>query len=192
MNASDASVPARLAAHAIGMILLALLTAGPAQAADGFSAAALDAGAHRLVITRSDGTHFDAPALPDQVGFASPRVSRDGRYVGWLALYDNCCTSYPIPLRLIVLGPPGQMHTFEGAQLAMFDWCFLPDAKTVAYVQTLVHGSDYEYFERRTIADGHLVARYEYPDAATDNARARARAPAWVRRVPDPLGPATP
>ncbi|MEO7108026.1 MAG: hypothetical protein ABIZ09_16750, partial [Rhodoferax sp.] len=68
-----------------------------------FTALQLSADGKHLAITTSEGQQLQAPALQDQVGFQSPKVSPNGAYVGWLALFPNCCTSYPIPLTLVVL-----------------------------------------------------------------------------------------
>ena len=57
------------------------------------------------------------------MGFQSPKMAPGSRYVGWLALFPNCCTSYPVPLALIVLDSQGQLHEFKGQQ-ATFGWCF--------------------------------------------------------------------
>lgn len=154
----------------------------------GFTAATLSEDGGRLTLTASNGKHSEAPRLPDQVAFSTPRRSRDGKHVGWLAMFDNCCTSYPIALKLVVLDETGGMHTFEGEQLAIFDWCFPsgpPGAASVAFRQGVLHGTDAQHFERRRIADGRLLARYDYPHDERANASARKRAPAWVRCVPE-------
>lgn len=141
-----------------------------------------DDGTH-LVITVDDGSQFSAPMFGEQVGFEDPRISSNGKYVGWLALYPNCCTSYPIPLGLVVLDPSRGLHTFDGIKIAVFKWCFLPHSSSVAYMQTVVHGSNFEHFEVRSIASGNLLAEYEYPHEEPDNTAARRRAPGWVRCV---------
>jgi hypothetical protein len=137
----------------------------------------------RLVITVGDGSQFSAPMFGEQVGFQQARISPNGKNVGWLALYPNCCTSYPIPLELVVLDQSRGLHTFDGAKLAVFKWCFLPQSTAVAYMQTVVHGSNFEHFEARSIASGKLLAEYDYPDSEPQNTAAHKRAPGWVRCV---------
>ena len=53
------------------------------------------------------------------------KIAEDGRTVGWTVLYDNCCTSYPIPLLLVIykdgkvqqrLNKSGQMIYDGGVQ----------------------------------------------------------------------------
>ena len=164
-----------------GALLLLSLVSQSASA--GYVAASLADNGSRLVITNDDGSQFSAPTFSEQVGFEQPRISSDGQSVGWLALYPNCCTSYPIPLKLVLLDRSRRLHTFEGIKLAVFKWCFLPRSTSVAYMQTVVHGSNFEHFEARSISSGKLLAEYEYPNEEPENAAARKRAPGWVRCV---------
>lgn len=163
-------------------LLLALtlsLTATAAQAR-GYYTIKLSPDSSHLSIASQEGKTFAAPLLPDQVGFQSPKISPDGHYVGWLALFDNCCTSYPIPLTLVVLDAERHIHQFEGIKLATFRWCFLPDSASVVFMQTQVHGTNYEHWEKHALPDDRLEAEYELPDDARKNEEARKRAPAWV------------
>ena len=157
----------------------------PFVAHAGYGAVMLSEDGSTLTFTGSNGRRGEAPRLPDQVAFSTPRRSRDGRHLGWLAMFDNCCTSYPIALKLVVLDERGRLHTFEGAKLAIFDWCFTPGAPAVAFRQGVLHGTDAQHFERRRIADGRLLARYDYPHDERENEAARQKAPAWVKCVPD-------
>lgn len=126
-----------------------------------------------------------APTLPQQTEFDSPRVSANRRHVGWLALYENCCSSYDVPLALVVMDQQQRIRTFTGIGLPIFRWCFLPDSQSVAYMQTTLHGTNFEHYERRSLTDGRLLAEYEFPHEEVENAQARRRAPAWVRCVPE-------
>ena len=163
--------------------VLALLLIPVAVLAASFETAVLAGDGTALVLTSSDGARFDAPRLPEQVAFDQPRVSPNGRYVGWLASFPNCCTSYPVPLALVVIDASRHLHTFDGSKLAISSWCFLPSSAAVAYAQGVLHGSDARLFELRSISDGRLVARYEYPHDEEQNKRARSLAPSWVRCV---------
>ena len=116
----------------------------------------------RSLVLRTRSGMVVAPALPDQVAFSAPRMSPDGRYAGWLALFPNCCTSYPVPLSLVVMGPGRSLHRFEGSQ-ATFAWCFAASGNEVVYRRSALHGPGPEYFERRRIQDGALLASHEQP-----------------------------
>jgi hypothetical protein len=147
----------------------------------GYNAVVLSPDQAELTVTMTDGSRFNAPRFPDQVAFAQPQVSPDGKNVGWLAQFPNCCTSYPIALKLVVLAPSRQLHTFEGKELAIFNWCFVPGSASVAYTQSVLHGSNSQHFERRAVSDGRLLDEYEYPHDGVANMAARKRAPAWVK-----------
>src|SRR5882672_2318993 len=74
-----------------------------------------------------------------QVGFDRVAISPDGRVVGWVALFPNCCTSYPIPLAL-VLYSNGKTRTMTGIDLPIWRWCFEANSTQVAFEQETVHG----------------------------------------------------
>jgi hypothetical protein len=167
------------------LLCLTLLFAPILVLAGAFNSFTLSGDQTSLSITTSDGTEIAAPKYTDQVGFTAPQISADGKYVGWLALYPNCCTSYPIPLSLVVLDESQRLHSFDGDKLAVFAWCFLPRSAEVAFTQTTVHGSNFQHFEKHAIVDERLIAEYEYPHEDDENARARKRAPKWVHCVPE-------
>jgi hypothetical protein len=58
--------------------------------------------AGQLHIKTHPGQDITPSKKPEQVGFDKPMVSPDKHQVGWLALYPNCCTSYPIPMTLVI------------------------------------------------------------------------------------------
>ena len=155
-----------------------------ASVADEFRETHLSADSRALQVTTTHGATITAPTRPDQVEFGSPQVSPDRSHVGWLALEANCCTSYAVPMTLVVMDEQHRVQTFIGNGLPIFDWCFLPDSRSVAYMQTVLHGTNFEHYEQRSLTDGHLLAEYDYPDDPAENAAARKNAPAWVRCVP--------
>ncbi len=168
----------------VRLVTAILLTWSVAATAGEFRATQLSADNKTLQVTNAQGTAFAAPSLPDQVEFGSPQISPDQSHVGWLALGENCCTSYAVPMTLVVMDAQHRIQTFVGEGLPIFDWCFLPDSTSVAYMQTVLHGTNFEHFERRSLANGRLLAEYDYPDDMAENAAARRNAPAWVKCVP--------
>jgi hypothetical protein len=139
----------------------------------------------RLVLTRRGATPVAAPVLTEQVAFSDVKRSADRRHVGWLAMFGNCCTSYPVAMQLVVLDEHGALHTFDGERLPIFDWCFVPGRRAVAFRQGVLHGTDAMHFELRRIADGRRIAQYDYPHEERAQARARRHAPRWVKCVPE-------
>lgn len=110
----------------------------------------------------------------EQVGFDKAQISPDGRAVGWLALYPNCCTSYPIPLKLVLLVNGGQ-RAFTGNGLPIWRWCFWAGGRQVAFEQETVHGGMSVHYELRDIATGGLADKYD-PDVNP----AVTKPPRWV------------
>src|SRR5262249_166278 len=98
----------RFTAWATGIFASAVLLVASASAgAETYVEARIDGnGQLRLVTAGGKVIHPkrlpDRPNVGDQVGFDKVAISPDGRVVGWLALYPNCCTSYPIPLALVL------------------------------------------------------------------------------------------
>ncbi|AMO24940.1 hypothetical protein GCM10027034_06590 [Ramlibacter solisilvae] len=166
-----------LAATILALPLLAL--------AGQFQGVQLSEDGTSLRIATSDGQQFEAPKYSDQVGFAKPRISADGSRVGWLALYPNCCTSYPIPLALVVLDQSRRLQSFDGIGISVFAWCFVPDSSSVAYGQGVLHGSDARHFEWRNISDGRLLGAYGSARGDARDIQARKGVPSWVRCVPE-------
>jgi hypothetical protein len=156
-----------------GLSLLPL--AGPiaSQAPETYDSAMVDASG-QLHIRTTDRRQIHPPNDPDQVGFDKAAISPDRLAVGWLALFPNCCTSYPIPLKLVVL-VSGRVHTFVGTGLPVWKWRFDSTSQQVAFYQETVHGGMGGHYELRDIATERLVAQYELSDSGPP--------PPWVRPV---------
>lgn len=103
----------------------------------------------------------------DQQGFDQPRVSPDGRTVGWLELVSGCCASYPLPGSLVVFRDGKLVRRF-GEALVIWDWAFSPDGTAVAYRERAPHGISTISYTLRRIDDGRLLAQfYCYPKEGT-------------------------
>ena len=156
----------------VTILLLAQMPA--AGAGESYVATVIDSSG-QLRITTKHKREIVPKKDTDQAGFAEARISPDFRAVGWLALYPNCCTSYPIAMRLVVLANGGQ-HEFVGSGLPISRWCFWGQGKQVAFKQETVHGSMGVHYELREIETGDLVDKYE-PDA---NPNGITKPPKWV------------
>ncbi|MES2106342.1 MAG: hypothetical protein V4634_20145 [Pseudomonadota bacterium] len=172
----------------LGFFAFALLLCPFVAGAAGHQSAALTKDDSGLVLTATDGARFDAPGFPDQVGYSQPHIAPDGKYVGWLALYPNDGTSYPIPLKLVVLDQSRHLHTFTGIDISIFSWCFMQNSTAVMYMQSPLHFSDYRHFELRRLRDGRLLAKYDDPGSGANSKQVRKPAPAWVRQMSDRPG----
>jgi hypothetical protein len=121
---------------------------------------------HREIVPKKEG---------EQTGFADAQISPDERAVGWLALYPNCCASYPIPLKLVILAN-GAQRTYTGNGLPIARWGFWAGGKQVAFQQETVQGGMGVHYELRDIETGDLADKYD-PDANPDSI---SKPPRWV------------
>ena len=158
-----------------GLTLLPLAAPLASQAPERYETAMVDASG-QLYTRTTDGRQICLPKDPDQVGFDKAAISPDRLAVGWLALFPNCCTSYPIPLKLVVY-VSGRVHTFVGTGLPVWTWRFDSTSQQVVFFQETVHGGIGGHYELRDIATERLVAQYEPSDSGPP--------PPWVRPVAD-------
>jgi len=164
-------------------LALWLGTIAPARAADTYLGATAPDSGGPLRLVRAKGNPIVVAMDVEQVGFARIAISRDGRSVGWLALYPNCCTSYPIPLKLVIYSS-GRRHVFEPNGLPIWLWQFSPDGTRVAFEQEPVHGGVGVLYELREIASGRLIERYEPPGRTdADSVPPAGNVPAWVAEL---------
>ncbi len=154
-------------------LMLALVASSPAYA-DSYVQATID-GNSQLHVLSSDGQEVALPKEPGQVGFQSPKISEDGKVIGWLTLYLNCCTSYPIPLSLVLFSGGKVIHTFKGNELPIWEWNFYAHGTRVAYWQTPTHGNYEPYFELRNVSTGELIQAYD--------GNSGEQAPIWVNQL---------
>lgn len=133
-----------------------------------------------LVITRSDRKVIVVPKTGEQTAFAEPRLSVDRTAVGAQAQFPNCCTSYDIPLHLVVYAD-GRAHRFKGIGLPIFQWHFADGGTRVAYSQETVHSSCATHYELREIRSERLIDSIDIPAAPCGEGLSRGRkVPKWV------------
>jgi hypothetical protein len=118
---------------------------------------------------------------PTHKGFSNPRVSSDGHIVGWLELHSNCCTSYPIPLFLVIFAQDKIIQRFQEG-LPIWGWSFEQNNSAVAYRQRPTHGNAMVEYKLRRVRDGKLLEHFEcYSDEMlSPSVSVTAQVPAWV------------
>ncbi len=117
----------------------------------------------RLVIITSSGKAIRVPKTADQTTFADPVLSPDRTAVGAQAEFPNCCTSYDIPLQLVIYSN-GRVHRLAGVDLPIFRWRFANGGTRVAFGQEPVHFGCSIHYELRDIRSERLIDSADIPE----------------------------
>ncbi len=89
-------------------------------------------------ITYSDKSEKIVEAQNGQIGCEHSIVASDGSTVGWSVLVKNCCTSYPIPTKVVVYRS-GKRRIISPDQM-IWDWRFIDKGDRLAILSGPVHG----------------------------------------------------
>jgi hypothetical protein len=156
--------------------IVVLIPARSTDAQQTYRGAAIDS-AGRLSIVTSSGRVVRPPLDSGAVGVEQVLIARGGRVVGWVATYQNCCTSYPLPLRLTLRHSDGH-RTVVGADLPIWQWAFVANGRRVVLRESPVHGDAPTHFELRDAVTGAALDSVDvHPGSG--------RLPAWARLVAD-------
>jgi hypothetical protein len=133
----------------------------------------------KTIVVPKGGFSGAGESFGTQTEFGKPVISADKRVVGAQAMFANCCTSYDIPLQLVVYSR-GTTHRFQGG-LAIFDWHFVDGGRRVAFSQQTVHFACSVHWELRDVATERLVAEADIPEACGENPDPpTVKIPRWV------------
>jgi hypothetical protein len=102
---------------------LSLAMGGSASVAQSVKSAYVDA-AGKVHVVYGDGRDTLIPWEEDQVSSDAPAVALDHETVGWLVLVPNCCTSYPVPVVLVIYRS-GRIVQQIGDGMMVYKWQFL-------------------------------------------------------------------
>jgi hypothetical protein len=100
-----------------------------------------------LHIIYDDGTEIVKTLPPlkegvfNAVGFSGVRLAEDRETLGWTTNVENCCTSYSIPLSVVVFRHKQVLHEFQQGQM-VWRWEFVNGGKQIAVVFGPTHGAD--------------------------------------------------
>lgn len=166
------------------LAVLALLITAAADATAQFVTATIVEDGKALEYQEGSRSTAQAPLIKDQVGFSAPKVSTNGKKLGWLAEYAGSNTSYAVPLRLVVMDQSRRLHTFSGSQ-AIFDWCFSASASAVIYRQAALHGPTAHVFEMHDVLSGKLLKRFVLPWQGPEGEPASTKVPSWAKCAAD-------
>ena len=169
-------------ASAFAVVLVAFLVASAQGLSAGpeeiYASADIDDKGQLRIVTK-DGREILPKKEDEQVGFSRPRVSDNGRSVGWLAEFQNSSTSYPIPLKLMIL-TNGGMQAFTGSGLPIWRWAFRDRGRRFAFEQETVHGGFGIHYELRDAATGRLIDEYSPAYGPDNRIIPNQRTPRWV------------
>jgi hypothetical protein len=137
----------------------------------------------RVIVVTNDGRHITPPQDRDQVGAEQAAVAPDKQSVGWLALSRWCCTSYPIPMTLVVFSN-GQVRVMKGALgEPIWYWHFQNGGRRVAFKEETPHGSMGLHYELWDVRSGRRVADYTPEYDENGRVAARPKEPLWVKAL---------
>jgi hypothetical protein len=123
----------------------------------------LNADGREFVATKEDNPYPDLRKDPgaNQESVGIPKIAADGRTVGWIVNFGNCCTSYPIPLMLVIYRDGKVLQRLSAGDWPMiWDWHFVAGGKQVEISTGPLHGEG-GGSERYVVATGQLIHRHE-------------------------------
>lgn len=123
-------------------------------------------------ILEAGGKDIVVPKEKDQVGSSDVKIADDKKTVGWEALEDNCCTSYPIALS-VVIWKDGKVRQRLGDGMMIYDWRFWEGGKQVAFCSGTVHGDSGGHCELHDVESGKTLD--------TIDGHLTGDSPAWAR-----------
>jgi hypothetical protein len=160
---------------------------GPAASTETYESVDVDVDGNLRILTSRQktiivpklGSTEASEAFGKQTAFGNPVLSDDRRAVGAQAMFGNCCTSYDIPLQLVIYSS-GKTHRFEGG-LPIFKWHFADGGRRVVFSQQPVHSACSVHWELRDVASARLVAAADIPEVCGQIPDPRAvKVPKWV------------
>jgi hypothetical protein len=124
----------------------------------------------QIHIKDSRGIETLPPQEKNQEGCRLPKIADDQRTVGWLVEFANCCTSYPIPLQLVIFRDGQVIRRIDSGPI--WEWQFLKAGKQVAFWTGPTHGDYVPHFELHDARSGRLLAHWD--------GHIEEKHPAWV------------
>ena len=147
-----------------------------------------------LHIIYGDGTEFVKTLPPleastkmkivfNDVGFSDVQLAADRQTLGWTVDVENCCTSYPIPLRVVIFRRGKVLHTFAQGQM-VWSWMFSWGGERLALVFGPTHGAEVGDYRLYDVQTGKLLSEV-FGDE--DSQSLKPNAPEWAKRLEEHL-----
>ena len=163
------------------IVLVGLLSVLPVFAADTYVRVTVGKDGQLRILTAGGQTIAPKKDV-EQVGFGKPQISPNGVAVGWLAEYRKCCTSHPIPLKLVIHSN-GSVRTYTGSGLPVWRWGFQAGGAQVAFEQETEQGGLNVHYELHDVATGRLLAEYDPVVGPDKRAVPKQKVPTWVAEL---------
>jgi hypothetical protein len=111
-------------------------------------------------VVEDGGVHKTVGKARDQVGASMVKIAEDRKTAAWAADYPNCCTSYPIPLALVIYHK-GRVRHRLGDGMMIYDWKFWAHGRQVAFCSGTTHGPSTGRCELHDVESGRTLATVE-------------------------------
>ncbi len=189
-EAADASMDIRLSPESVALNAIVVAGGGdrddtpasPASRAVTYRSAAIDANGDLAIVT-DGGATITVRKEADQTSFSAPVISSSRAAVGARAMFPSCCTSYDLPLQLVVYAA-GKVHRFTGVELPIFRWAFEDGGTRVAYGQEPAHFGCTTHYELRDVESERLIETVDVPEACGENPEPKpVKTPPWVAEL---------
>jgi hypothetical protein len=96
--------------------------------------------AERVHVVEESGREVLPPKLDGQISASDAKLAEDAQTSGWLVNFENCCTSYPIPLALVIFRDSRIRREIKPG-LMIYDWDFREHGRQAALCDGTVHGN---------------------------------------------------
>ncbi len=120
------------------------------------------------------------PKEKEQESVEQPLIAGDGRTVGWLVNFPNCCTSYPIPTTIVLYRDGHIIHQLSNGR-AIFKFQFVKGGERLAYLSDTVHGN---------LGPECVLVNVRSGKTLDDWTRGNGPLPAWAEVFAADVGPA--
>ena len=164
----------RIAAVSLCLFTMAIPAPLAAQS-HSFAITNASIGADGRVHVEENGRKIVYPKERGQVSAEWLQVQGDGHAAGWLIDESNCCTSYPIPTRLVVISDGGKRVLSAGQMI--YGWSFVADGAQVALSIGPTHGETIPHFLLYDTRSGRKLEEWWASESNTP-------APLWSRGLP--------
>lgn len=107
------------------------------------------------------------------------QLAEDRQTLGWTETYDNCGTSYAVPVVVVLYRSGKVLQRIQTGQM-VWSWMFFERGNKAAVVWGPTHGPEVGDFKLYDVRTGKVLAEV-YGDAETQ--ALKADAPSWAKKL---------